>query len=35
MENEENEDEFVSDQEVEAPKPYVRPEPEYKTKLAS
>jgi superfamily II DNA/RNA helicase len=35
MENEENEDEFVSDQEAEAPKPYVRPEPEYKTKLAS
>ena len=34
MENEENEDEFVSEEEKE-PVPYVRPEPEYKTKLAS
>ena len=35
MENEENEDEFVSDQEEEPPVPQPRPEPEYKTKLAS
>ena len=35
MENEENEDEFVSDQEEEPPVPQPRSEPEYKTKLAS